>query len=139
MKQIIFCHERFYPIVQEWSLESLFVHRVCRMKYNPFFYFLYVFFFFFFQERNPAFYDRLYEALHLLVEFFSVNGNGLTESKLHTDSYTRMELLYGLNKVIIFFCSAIFVIGACRIVNLWNNTILIWRMWALNFLLWGLY
>ena len=75
------------------------------------------FFLFFFQERNPAFYDRLYEALHLLVEFFSVNGNGLTESKLHTDSYTRMELLYGLNKVIIF-CSAIFVIGACRIVNL---------------------
>ena len=104
--------------MQEWSLESLFVHRVCRMKYNPFFYFLYVFFFFFFQERNPAFYDRLYEALHLLVEFFSVNGNGLTESKLHTDSYTKMELLYGLNKVIIFFCSAIFVIGACRIVNL---------------------
>ena len=93
------------------------MHRVCRMKYNPFFYFLYVFFFFFFQERNPAFYDRLYEALHLLVEFFSVNGNGLTESKLHTDSYTKMELLYGLNKVI-FFCSAIFVIGACRIVNL---------------------
>ena len=61
-----------------------------------------MFFLFFFQERNPAFYDRLYEALHLLVEFFSVNGNGLTESKLHTDSYTRMELLYGLNKVIIF-------------------------------------
>ena len=102
--------------MQEWSLESLFVHRVCRMKYNPCFYFLYVFPLFF-QERNPAFYDRLYEALHLLVEFFSVNGNGLTESKLHTDSYTRMELLYGLNKVIIF-CSAIFVIGACRIVYL---------------------
>ena len=118
--------------MQEWSLESLFVHRVCRMKYNPCFYFLYIFFFFF-QERNPAFYDRLYEALHLLVEFFSVNGNGLTESKLHTDSYTRMELLYGLNKVIIF-CSAIFVIGACRIVYLWKNTILIWRIWALNFL-----
>ena len=54
---------------------------------------------FLFKERDTAFYDRLYEALHLLVEFFSVNGNGLTGAKLHTDSYTRMELLYGLNKV----------------------------------------
>ena len=52
------------------------------------------------KERVPAFYDRLYEALHLLVEFFSVNGKGLTGAKLHTDTYTKMELLYGLNKVL---------------------------------------
>ena len=51
------------------------------------------------QERVPAFYDRLYEALHILVEFFSINGKGLTGAKLQTESYNKMELLYGLNKM----------------------------------------
>ena len=57
---------------------------------------------YFFQERVPAFYDRLYEALHLLVDYFSINGEGLTGSKLYTENYNRMKLLYGLNKVCIF-------------------------------------
>ena len=56
----------------------------------------------FFKERVPAFYDRLYEALHLLVDYFSINGEGLTGSKLYTENYNRMKLLYGLNKVCIF-------------------------------------
>lgn len=54
------------------------------------------------QERNPAFYDRLYEALHLLVEWFSLDGKGLTGDKLQTENYTKMELLYGLNKMSTF-------------------------------------
>ena len=65
---------------------------------------------FFKQEQDPKFYDRLYEALHLLVDFFSINGQGLSGAKLLTESYNKMELLYGLNKVRIGPKKCIFII-----------------------------
>ena len=35
----------------------------------------------------------------MLVDFFSIREEGLTGSKLYSENYTRMKLLYGLNKV----------------------------------------
>lgn len=42
-------------------------------------------------ERPPNFHDRLYEALHLLVDFFNAEGLGLSIESLHNDAYWRVE------------------------------------------------
>jgi hypothetical protein len=47
----------------------------------------------------PHFFDRLHEAMEILVEFFTLDGSGLTGRKLYTDQYHEVEMFFNLNKV----------------------------------------
>ena len=51
------------------------------------------------QERMPHFFDRLHEAMEILVEFFTLDGSGLTGRKLYTEQYHEVEIFFSLNKV----------------------------------------
>lgn len=42
-------------------------------------------------ERPTNFHERLYEALHLLVDFFNAEGHGLPNETLRCDNYWRVE------------------------------------------------
>ncbi|XP_055685736.1 BAI1-associated protein 3 [Lutzomyia longipalpis] len=42
-------------------------------------------------DRPRVFHDRLYEALHLLVDFFNAEGLGLPMDVLHCEGYWRVE------------------------------------------------
>lgn len=42
-------------------------------------------------ERPKNFHDRLYEALHLLIDFFNAEGLGLSIEALHNETYWRVE------------------------------------------------
>lgn len=42
-------------------------------------------------ERPKNFHDRLYEALHFLIEFFNAEGLGLSIETLHNDIYWRVD------------------------------------------------
>lgn len=39
---------------------------------------------FYLQDKVPMFYDRLYEALEILVEFFNAEHKGLSIESLHS-------------------------------------------------------
>lgn len=43
-------------------------------------------------EKTNNFYDRLHEALSLLVEFFNAEGQGLSIEALHNDVYWNLDL-----------------------------------------------
>ena len=47
----------------------------------------------------PHFFDRLHEAMEILVEFFGMDGSGLAGRKLYTDQYHEVEMFFNLNKV----------------------------------------
>ena len=51
------------------------------------------------KERMPHFFDRLHEAMEILVEFFTLDGSGLTGRKLYTEQYHEVEMFFNLNKV----------------------------------------
>ena len=47
----------------------------------------------------PHFFDRLHEAMEILVEFFALDGSGLAGRKLYTEQYHEVEMFFNLNKV----------------------------------------
>lgn len=49
-------------------------------------------------DRMAGFYDRLYEALDILVEFFHAEGKGLTLETIKTDNYRVVEQRLGYHK-----------------------------------------
>ncbi|KAG8306648.1 hypothetical protein J6590_042432 [Homalodisca vitripennis] len=50
------------------------------------------------QDKMPGFYDRLYEALDILAEFFHSDGKGLGLDGLKTDVYRGVEQRLGYHK-----------------------------------------
>lgn len=51
------------------------------------------------QEKSPLFFDRLHEGLQILSEFFYADGCGLTDGKLHTDNFNKLDIEFSLNGV----------------------------------------
>ncbi|XP_054287830.1 BAI1-associated protein 3-like [Macrosteles quadrilineatus] len=50
------------------------------------------------QDKMPGFYDRLYEALDFLAEFFHADGKGLNLEGLKTEVYRGVEQRLGYHK-----------------------------------------